>query len=250
MSWDLITSIQRETDLRLILPVGLNLKPGDVISIAPGGDFGLEGSAQSLLGEPAGQPREEGKPVDLFRQVGDQVSCEFRAAGKASSLFPDLPQAAAKVDVSFAKAHSWVLALTDRRLDNLEEVNRFRQKILSAYRNGVWQKNWALVTAIARASAMTLLAAKNDDTSITLTLSGQVSANAAMEAKLTAGATIAAVSKEITKCILDVRAPVACSALRVKDPWWGPPNISPLRESTERPSVDKAPDQDFWEAVA
>jgi hypothetical protein len=249
MSWDLITSIQRETDLRLILPFGLNLEPSDVISVAENGDFGLEGSSQTLLGLPAGEPRETGEAVDLFRQVGKEVSCEFRAEGEASSLFPELPQASAKVDVSFRHANSWVLALTGRRLSSLEELNRFRRPILDAYRSGVWRKKWALVTSVATADAITLLAAKSDDTKIALTLAGQVDATAGLEAKLTAGATIAAASKEITKCIMDRRAPVACTAVRVKDPWLGPPDVTDLARPAGGLSPDEASDQDFWGAI-
>lgn len=47
MSWQLIRSIQ--TDLRLILPFGLNLKLGVVIGVGKDGNFTPEGSADSIL---------------------------------------------------------------------------------------------------------------------------------------------------------------------------------------------------------
>jgi hypothetical protein len=34
MSWSLIKSIQNDTDLRLILPFGLNLRIGDIVSVS------------------------------------------------------------------------------------------------------------------------------------------------------------------------------------------------------------------------
>ncbi len=250
MSRDLISSIQRETDLRLILPFGLNLKPGDVVSVADSGDLGLEGSAQSVLGMPAGKPRRPGKPVNLFRQVGKDVSCEFRAAGRTSSLFPELPKASAKVDVKFRTASSWVLAMTGRRLSSLDEINRFRQPIVDAFRAGVWRKDWALVTSLASAGAMTLLAANSKETKLALTLNGTVDVHAAMEAKLTAGARLAAASKEVTNYIIDERAPVACVALRVKDRWLRRPGTGYLRAEATRSSPRAAADEDFWEPLA
>jgi len=52
MSWDLIKSIQKNgADLRLIMPFGLALKPGDVISVGgKDGSFRLEGTCNSILG--------------------------------------------------------------------------------------------------------------------------------------------------------------------------------------------------------
>lgn len=250
MAGNLVSSIQRETDLRLILPFGLNLKPGDVVSVADSGDLGLEGSAQSVLGLPAGKPRAPGKPVDIFRQVGKDISCEFRAAGRASSLFPELPKASAKVDIAFRTASSWVLAMTERRLSSLDEVNRFRQPIIDAYRAGVWRKDWALVTSLAIAGSMTLLAANSRETKLALTLSGTVDVHAAMAVKLTAGATLAAASKAVTKCIIDERAPVACVALRVKDHWLRGPSTGYLRAGvTGSSSSHAASDEDFWEPI-
>jgi hypothetical protein len=249
VSQELVASIQNKTDLRLILPFGLNLRVGDVVSVAESGELGLEGSAQSLLGLAPGRPRRPSGSIDVYRQAGRKVSCEFRAAGKASTLFPQLPKAAAKVDVKLGAARSWVLAMTGRRLASLDEVNRFRGPIIDAYRARVWRKDWALVTSIATASAMTLLAARTADTRLTLTLGATVNASAAMEAKLTAAATVAAASKEVTKCIVAAPTPVACTALRVKDSWLRRPRTGYLKAPAAVLAPQRAGDEDFWEAA-
>jgi len=50
MSWTLIKSIQKDTDMRLILPFGLNLKLGDIVSVSRrDGNFTLEGTSASIL---------------------------------------------------------------------------------------------------------------------------------------------------------------------------------------------------------
>src|SRR5438552_16613725 len=104
MSWDLIRSIQKDTDLRLILPFGLNVHIGDVIGVQRDGSFILEGSSASLLGISPGNPRTAGIGVDLAKQSGKNTSMTFRAAGEASTLFPQLPTAHAGVDISFGAA--------------------------------------------------------------------------------------------------------------------------------------------------
>lgn len=250
MDWDLIKSVQEDLDLRLILPFGLNLHLGDVISVDRSGNFSLEGSAQSLLGVALDAPRPPAADVDLYRTVGDNASVEFHPAGQASTLFPNLPAASAKIDIEFQSAKSWTLALVGRKLSSLDELNGFRQAILSAYSSGVWKPDWALVTTIGTADAMTLLAAETSDTKIGLTLSGTVDAGAAMQAKLTAGATVAAASNEITQCLLSNPAPVACTALRVRDRWWqAHPDVTDLRDIAPPTDAMTAPDTEFWEPM-
>ena len=141
MSWNLIKSIQKDTDLRLVLPFGLGLKLGDVISVSrKDGGFSLEGSVQSLLGMPLGGVRPpEAAGVNLYMQSGDSVSMKSRAQGKASTLFPDLPAASAGFDIAFESADSWILALVNRRISALEDIDTYRQAILSAHYRNVWK---------------------------------------------------------------------------------------------------------------
>jgi hypothetical protein len=247
MSTELVSAIQRATDLRLILPFGLNVKVGDVVSVSDSGDLSLEGIALTVLGIAAGRPRPSGEPIDVYRQSGKGVSCEFRAAGKASSLFPQLPKALAKVDVQLGSARSWVLAITNRRLASLPGLERFRAPILAAYSNRVWRKDMALVTSIATADAMTLLAARSQGTRLALTLNATVAEAAAIGAQLTASPTVAAVSNELTQSILHNRAPVAFTALKVKDGWLRRPRAGALQARSSGRDVAAAPADEFWE---
>ena len=230
MSWKLIKSIQqKEADLRLILPFGLNLRLGDVISVDKNGTFTLEGSLATVLGMSAGTPRTASpSSVNLTLQNGKDTQCEFRSAGTASSTFENLPKASAGIDISFGSAEGWILAITGRAIHSLEEVNQFRQRILDAYSRGVWKADWAMVTSISTVEAMTLLAARNADTKIALTIAGEVKESSTLEAKLTAGISIMATNKEITQCVISQRMPAFCSAIRVRDQWWSTPGFGTL----------------------
>lgn len=248
MSSNLVKSIQQKTDLRLILPFGLSLRPGDVISVGRDGAFSLEGSTQSLLGLPA-LPRGPGAAADIYESSGDETTCTFRAAGEASTLFPDLPSASARFDVSFASERSWLLALTARQLQPLEELNRFRGPILLAYKRGVWKPDWAVVTSVATAAKMTLLAARTRNTHVMLSLSGVVATGTPVEAKLTAGVSVEATSQQLTQCITQTVMPVACTGRRVRDPWWRSPYVSDLAAVKLPQDVEAANDDAFWEDV-
>jgi hypothetical protein len=250
MSWKLIKSIQKETDLRLILPFGLNLKLGDVIGVGKNGDFTLEGSANSILGPGLISTRtEQSAKVNLHNQSGSNTRVEFRGAGTASGLFPRLPSADAGVDISFGSADAWVLALTGRSLKSLQNINNFRQLILDAYRWNVWKGDWALVTSLATVDKMTLLAARTSDAKVALSLSGPIVPNAPVEVKLTAGATIVATNAQITQCITSDPIVAFCSAIRVRDSWWSELKTQTLDRTQVEKNATDASDGEFWEDV-
>jgi hypothetical protein len=251
MSWKLIKSIQeKETDLRLILPFGLNLKLGDVIGVGKNGDFTLEGTANSILVPGLISTRtEQPAKVNLYNQSGSKTHVEFRGAGTASGLFPGLPSADAGVDISFGSADEWVLALTGRSLKSLQNINNFRRPILDAYRWNVWKEDWALVTSLATVDKMTLLASRTSDTKVALSLSAPIVPNAPAEVKLTAGATIVATSAQITQCITSDPIVAFCSAIRVRDSWWSGPTIKTLDRAQVEKNATEASDGEFWEDV-
>ncbi len=251
MSWKLIKAIQEGTDLRLILPFGLNLKLGVVISVGKDGNFTLEGSSRSLLGMSAGMPRAtQPAAVDLNRTSGKETQLTFRAAGTASSLFPDLPSARAGFDLSFGTADSWLLAIMGRVIESLDEVNRFRRPILDAYRAGVWTPDWALVTSVAKVDKMTLIASSSANTTVALSIGATVADTAALEAKLTSDVSIVATNQQLVRCVTVEPMTAFCTALRVKDPWWRSPYVSTLdRPVATEESLAEAKDEEFWEDV-
>jgi len=251
MSWKLIKSIQKkETDLRLILPLGLNLRPGDVISVAKNGEFLLEGTADSILGRGLVSARtQQPAKVNLYNQSGSKTQVQFRAAGTASGLFQGLPSADAGVDISFGSADEWVLALTGRSLTTLQNINNFRRPILDAYRWQVWRPDWALVTSTATVDKMTLLASRTSDTKVALSLTAPAVPNAPVEVKLTAGATIMATTAQITQCITSDPIVAFCSGIRVRDSWWSGPTIKTLDRAKVMKDAVAASDREFWEDV-
>jgi hypothetical protein len=250
MTWGLIKSIQAETDMRLIMPFGLGLKLGDVISVGKDGGFTLQGSCNYLLGLPPGGARGgAGGTIDLMRLSGKTVGCAFRAAGTASSLFPKLPTAQAGFDISFATADSWLLALTGRTLQTIETAG-FRRPILDAYAKGTWRPDWALVTSIASVDRMTLLASSTANTNVALSIGASVAASAAMAAKLTADVSIVTTNEQLVQCVTTAPSVAFCNAIRVQDPWWAAPDVGTLgfRKMAPR-DLDAVTDAEFWEEV-
>lgn len=222
MSWDLLKTIQKETDIRLILPLGLNVRVGDIVRVGDSGNFSLQGSTKSILGmaRPSAQNLIEGPPVDQTWMSSEGVKWDFRTSGKGSSLFPSLPKGSACFDIKFESADSWLLALAGRRLLTFTEADWYRKPIIDAYKRKVWQPDWALVTEVAYADKMTFLAAEFADTDVAVAVSGTVANNAALTIQLTTGASVAFANKKLLQSITDEAGPIGCRAIRIGDSFW------------------------------
>lgn len=257
MAWDLLRDVQNDTDIRLIFPIGLNIRIGDIISVAEGGNFSLEGSTQSILGmpRPSGGNLTEGRKADTTWMSGKGTKCDFRASASASSLFTQLPRASAGFDITFESADSWLLALAGRKLLTFNEVNAFRRPILDAFQRKVWERNWALVTEVAYADKMTFLATEFSKTNVFLGLSGSVNADVALTAQLTAGAWVAASDNKVVQSITDTPGPVGLRAIRIRDVWWRRfrPQVGDLETAPPEGPADvdaayaTAPDDEVWQ---
>jgi hypothetical protein len=239
MSWNLIKAIQQSQDVRLILPFGLNVKVGDVVSVNKNGEFTLQGTCTSLLGVDGGKPRPPVAGRNIMAQSGKDTTFTFRAAGKPSAFFADAPCVNAGFDIAFEAKNSWLLAVTGRTLSSLHEVDQFRRPILDAYRWKVWQPDWALITTVASADKMTLLASTNRNTKVDLALSGQLPVGGPLEAQFTAGASLVAMSQSIVQCIADAPSPAFCSGVRVVGRWFRDPTIGSLTKAVQT--------EGFWE---
>ena len=208
-----------------------------------------EGSARTLLSVDPGEPRSGAGTPDVYKLNGKETSCTMRASGEASTLFPELPAAGIRFDVVFETASGWVLAVTGRSLASLDEINRFRQPILQAYRNNVWKPDFALITGIATASKMTLIVSSSGNTKLMLSASGAVAQTALTAASLTADVSIAAVNEQVENWIFDTPSPIGCTGIRVRDPWWSwaRPDIEDLQDIAPTLDPATASDDEFWD---
>ena len=242
MSWELIRTIQKKTDMRLILPFGLSVRIGDIISVnRKDGSFQIEGTTTTILGVTTGSIRAAQDGIQLFHQSGSGTSIRVLAEGESSTLFKQLPSASAGFDIEFASANDWLLAVSGRRIWQMESVAYFRNAVLWSHHYGVWQPDWALVTGISEAERMTLLASRSGDTKLSLGVAGEVDAGMAMEAKLTAGVTVRAANSAFTQCISTSPQVTFCTAIKVKMGFLRDPGVETLGFSGRSPE-----EEEFW----
>ncbi|WP_180542254.1 hypothetical protein [Nevskia soli] len=139
-----------------------------------------------------------------------------------------MPSVSAGFDIAFSSANSWLLALVDRQIRTLDDLDRFRRAILDSHHWGVWKPDWCLITSLATADRCTLIASNSANTNVAVNLSGTFDPAAPVEMKLTAGASIAAANQQLIQSIVSQPSSIACSGLRVRDHSWSDPSVGVL----------------------
>lgn len=233
---------------RLVYPFGLALKIGDVVSASDGANLTLEGSCQSLLGKKLSAIR-QGPPGDFLVQSKSKVSFAYRAAGTASTQFPQLPSANARYEIGLEEEQSWLVACTGRVMHSLTELAPLRQGILDSYARGVWQKHWALVYEVGIVDGLTLLAAKSRNTNLALTLGATVAPTATDVVKLTADVMVAQSTSSLVQWIPTAASVAFYNAIRIREHWFTPPDVATLESPQAESTIAKAEFDEVWEST-
>jgi hypothetical protein len=242
-------TIQDSMDYRIVLPFGLNVRLGDVLSVGDEGRFRQETTTHLALGLEPGEPRESESLGDYYRQSQSGSSCAEKLSGQLSTTFPELPEESVGVDLSFQSAYAWVLAAAAQKTWSIEDLDRFRDPILRAYGRGTWRPDWVMVTDIVTADRFTLFASEAKDSKIALTFAAETNVPQTLTGKLTGDFSIARASEHVTTWVQRNPGAFACRALRVKSHWWGGTNIGNLAgpPSASLQQALDASKEDFWE---
>jgi hypothetical protein len=196
---EVIKKARRELGMRPILPLGQTIPFGAIGTLDDNGAFRYWGSSKSLLGMPAGRPLTDSRArPDFGATSGRDVSLGFKAAGEASTLFPNLPKAKARVEVSFARKNSCLISARTLTVKTLSEPHKLADEIKRRYLDGAWDDDYVVVYQLGWAGEYLGISADADETNVAL------SAKAAFKqqpltADIAGKFTVSAHSKAITR---------------------------------------------------
>jgi hypothetical protein len=196
---EVIDRAKKELAMRPILPLGQTVPFGAIGTIDDNGAFRYWGSSKSLLGESAGRPLPDSKArPDFGATSGDDVSVGFKARGEASSLFPNLPKAKARVEVSFAKKNSCLISARTITVKTLAEPHKLAEAIKRRYLDGAWDADYIVVYQLGWAGEYLGISADADDTNVALSAKASINQQP-VTADLAGNFSVSAHSKAITR---------------------------------------------------
>jgi len=197
---EIVRKAQEDLQMRPVLPLGQPIPFGAIGTIDGDGGFRYWGSSKSLLGRSPGRalPDSSKARPNFGATSGQDVSIGFKAAGAASTLFPNPPKAKARVEVSFAKKKSCLISAQTITVKTLAEPHKLVEEIKRRYLDGAWDPDQVVVYQLGWAGEYLGIAADADDTNVALTAKATIDAQPAT-ADLAGKFSFSAQSKAITR---------------------------------------------------
>src|SRR5262245_37804738 len=106
------------------------------------------------------------------------VSLTFKAAGQAPAAGSALVQAEAGLVIEFTRDGAVVFKAAGCVTPSIEDVEALKKQVLARYREGRWNKDWAVVTEVVRARAATILLSERRGARVEISARGKVDAGA------------------------------------------------------------------------
>lgn len=230
MSSEFVKAVQKsEISLRPILPLAHPLDIGHVGTFDGAGVFSHRGTIGSMLGlnSLGGELPIQDKRISVSVTSGRDVKVNFGAAAKADGVLAQVGNIKAKASIVFGSSNSFFLAINGLRIRQLEEPELLLHAILSAYKQRPrrWQKDWIFVDRLGIADHLTVVLAKEANTTVLLKASSSAKVASASDVDLSAGFKFLASSKGVTQITGARRAAAFYSAYRVRDRLFSGPGI-------------------------
>lgn len=162
---------------------------------------------------------------DLAYASADAVSQEVKAAGNAPVTAGPGGSVDALVGISFSRANAILLQASHCTTSLISNMSQLSDAVLSLYAEGVWQKEWVVVTDLMRVEALTVLISSGANAEIDLSVKGDVGPSVAKLASANASYSIRKSSSIGTQIIGQRGATPLFKARGVKTsplPWRGP----------------------------
>jgi hypothetical protein len=184
------------------------LKVGD-FGVVEGGGFRQLGSL-SELGISSSDVR-EGPPQDMSYSASAR-----RTVGASGGVGSVVPEVKAEVSIAFTSSGGYIFEAAG--VKGLEIANRLAtgERILDAFEQKRWQKEWVLIDSVCTAASATILVSQDSSSEIILKASGDVPLGALPLADPKLGLTVASSSGRIIQLIAksDLTPLYSCMKIR------------------------------------
>lgn len=127
-------------------------------------------------------------PLDISSESGVAVS--FKAAGETNPSFGHIAGGEAGMKVEFGAQGAFIIQAPETFASEIGDRLNLRRQIIDAFNNGVWDKDWLVITRLLNATSATVLICKSKNASLELTAKANLSAAVAALGAANAGIAI------------------------------------------------------------
>jgi hypothetical protein len=202
------------------LPASI-LELGD-LGVLEAGRFRRVGSLGEL-GVPHADIR-QGAPENMSYSASAQ-----REVASSLGASTTVPVAKAELSIRFSQQGGYVFEAASIRHVEIADRMKLAKNLLAAYNQGRWQKEWLIVDAVYKAASATIIVSEDSASEIVLRASGDVPLGPFPLADPKLGLSVSASSGKVVHVIAESELTPLYSCLRVSDPIFGAPSVTPVR---------------------
>ncbi len=218
----LVDKARSELKMRPSYPLGQQLALGSV-GVVENGAFRYRGSIEAILGIGAGPelPLETKLKQGWGITSGKDVKLDAHAKGETSQVFGELARGRARVEVSFARNDSFLLAASSVEVRALAEPQRLIDRMKEAAAQGSWEQNFAFVYQIGLPLSYTVILSRQKGTKVLLSAAAIAGGAATTDvAQLAAGFNLETQTSLTEQLVGKGRFPAFYNAYRINPRWW------------------------------
>jgi hypothetical protein len=203
------------------------LEVGD-IGLLEAGRFRRVGSLTELGVSAAGV--REGTPGNMSYSAW----ADRRAAASAGASLA-VPVAKGEFSIQFKRQGGYVFEAAAIRNIEIADRMALASAILGLYAGGRWQKEWLLVDALYKSDSATIIVSEDTASEIVLNASSTLPTGSLPLANPNVGLSVSSVSGKIVHVVAQSGLSPLYSCLKVQDPLFGSPSLSPVRGMEANP---------------
>lgn len=181
------------------------------------------------LGVSIGSVR-EGTPENMSYSAWAAKKTETSAAAS-----PTVPIAKVELAIRFSRQGGYVFEAAAIRSVEIADRMTLAEAILRLYEQDRWQKGWLLVDTVYKADSATIIVSEDSASEIVLNATSDIPIGSLPLANPKVALSVASVTGKVIHVVAQSGLSPLYSCLRVQDPLFGSPSLSPVRGMQAKP---------------
>lgn len=116
------------------------------------------------------RPDDEPAPINYVSDSGAKL--HFKAGGEVNPNLPNIPKAKVGIGVDFSQTGAFVINAPEVYAPSVENIRQVGANIISAYRAGIWEEDWAAIVEIIYAPVATYIISRSSGSKLEFSVEG------------------------------------------------------------------------------
>jgi hypothetical protein len=177
--------------------------------------------------------------IDYVSETG--VSIYLKLAGETNPFLPSIPETSAGIGVEFSFGGAFVVQIPETHEQTIKSVLSLQSQIIPAFKDGRWEKNWAVIVRIIEAPLGTFLISNSSESKIEISVKSDLAFGIAELGTAEASLSVRSQKGDILKILCAKNISPFFQIAQIKSRFLGVPILSAKSYADMRPLAHISP---------